>query len=188
MPAADPTRVAPRLDMDAIGSMNLRAHTGTLIFFCGKMGAGKSTLAKTIADEIHAVLLVEDEWLAALYPNQIATLGDYAQYAGRLKPLIGPLVQSILTAGTDVVMDFPANTVAQRAWFRTLFTAAKAPHSLVFVDMSDETCLKRIEARRTRQPERASTDTAEMFERVTQYFVEPAPAEGFDVTRIDERP
>ncbi|MCB1148027.1 MAG: AAA family ATPase, partial [Leptospiraceae bacterium] len=46
---------------------------GTLIFFCGKMGAGKSTLAKQIAEEINGILFSEDDWLAALYPTEIKT-------------------------------------------------------------------------------------------------------------------
>ena len=37
------------------------------------MGAGKSTKSKEIAQRKNAVLLSEDEWLAALYPHQIKT-------------------------------------------------------------------------------------------------------------------
>ena len=35
--------------------------TGVLIFFCAKMGAGKSTKSKELALENNAVLLSEDE-------------------------------------------------------------------------------------------------------------------------------
>ena len=158
---------------------------GTLIFFSGKMGAGKSTKALEIAQK-NAVLLSEDEWLASLYPNQISSLGDYVQYSDLLKPQIKKLVQSILTTGVDVVMDFPANTLAQRAWFKTLFTEIKAPHSLVFIDASNETCLKQIAQRRMEQPERAATDTQAVFEQVTKYFVAPTPEEGFNVVRVSD--
>ncbi len=48
-----------------------------LVFFCGKMGAGKSTLAKRMATEMNALLLSEDEWLAALYLDEIHGLDDY---------------------------------------------------------------------------------------------------------------
>jgi shikimate kinase len=40
---------------------------GMLIFFCGKMGAGKLTKSKLIAPEKNAVLLSQDDWLSALY-------------------------------------------------------------------------------------------------------------------------
>ena len=36
-------------------------HPGRLTFFCGKMGAGKSTQANIMAKEKNAVLLSEDE-------------------------------------------------------------------------------------------------------------------------------
>ena len=80
-------------------------ETGKLIFFSGKMGAGKSTHAKRLAHKNNAVLLSEDEWLSALYPNQITSLEDYIKYSKQLKPQIKRLVQSILSTGTNVVMD-----------------------------------------------------------------------------------
>jgi len=159
-------------------------NIGTLTFFCGKMGAGKSTKARQIAQEGNAVLLSEDEWLAALYPNKISSLNDYIEYSNLLKPQIKKLVQSILSAGTDVVMDFPANTLQQRDWFRSIFSEIDAPHDLVYIDLPNEICLKQIEKRRKEQPERATTDTADMFDQVTQYFMAPTAEEGFNTTIV----
>lgn len=158
--------------------------SGVLIFFCGKMGAGKSTRSREYAQERNAVLLSEDEWLAAIYPDSIKTLSDYVTYSGRLKPQIKKLVQSMLLTGTNVVMDFPANTVAQRAWFKGLFSEVQAEHELVYIDRSDATCLAHIAQRRKEQPHRAATDTAEMFEQVNRHFVAPRPEEGFNTTVI----
>ncbi|PPD50944.1 MAG: cell division protein ZipA [Methylobacter sp.] len=157
---------------------------GTLIFFCGKMGAGKSTKSQEIALERNAVLLSEDEWLTSIYPNMIASLEDYVKYSSQIKPPIKRLVQSILNTATDVVMDFPANTVSQREWFREIFSEVEACHQLIYIDISNEICLEQIEKRRIEQPERAATDTAEMFAQVTKYFVEPAAEEGFNTMRI----
>ena len=84
--------------------------TGKLYFFCGKMGAGKSTKSKQVTIERNAVLLSEDEWLAELYPNKIASFNDYIHYSSLMKPLVRSHVQRILLTGTNVVMDFPANT------------------------------------------------------------------------------
>ena len=42
-----------------------------LVFFCGKMGAGKSTLAKRMATEMNALLLSEDGRLTAATSSQI---------------------------------------------------------------------------------------------------------------------
>ncbi|PZU93181.1 MAG: cell division protein ZipA [Pseudanabaena sp.] len=157
---------------------------GVLTFFCGKMGAGKSTKASEIAREGNAVLLSEDEWLASLYPNKISSLNDYIEYSSLLKPQIKKLVQSILSLGTNVVMDFPANTLSQRDWFRSIFSEIEAPHSLVYIDVTNEICLQQIGKRCIEQPERAATDTTEMFEQVTKYFIAPTSEEGFNIIKV----
>lgn len=157
---------------------------GVLTFFCGKMGAGKSTKAIEISREGNVVLLSEDEWLAALYPNKISSLNDYIEYSNLLKPQIKKLVQSILSSGTSVVMDFPANTLSQRDWFRSVFSEIEAPHSLVYIDLPNEICLKQIGKRCMEQPERAATDTTEMFELVTKYFMAPTSEEGFNIIKV----
>lgn len=154
---------------------------GTLIFFCGKMGAGKSTRSQEIAGERNAVLLSEDAWLAGLYPTEITSFEDYLRYSARLKPLIRALVIDILSKGTDVVMDFPANTVRQRKWFKKLVDETRVPHELVYLKVSDEVCLQRIAKRGIEQPERAAFDTEETFRQVTAFFEEPSAEEGFNI-------
>jgi adenylate kinase family enzyme len=161
-------------------------NRGSLTFFSGKMGAGKTTKSREIAQKLNAVLISEDEWLEAIYPNSIASLEDYIKYSARLKPQMKKLVQSILAAGTDVVMDFPANTVSQRNWFKGIFSEIQAPHELVYIDLPDNMCLEQVGKRRIEQPERATTDTEAMFEQVTRHFVAPTSDEGFNINVIAE--
>lgn len=168
-----------------MGQCNRAKEKGTLIFFCGKMGAGKTTKSKQVTRQRKAVLISEDEWLESLYPGQIATFDDYLKFSRRLKPLVASHVQNILSAGADVVMDFPANTISQRKWFKTIYSGANAPHELIYLDVTDETCLKRIAQRRIEQPERASFDTEEVFHHVTSFFEEPSAEEGFNIIRIE---
>ena len=158
---------------------------GSLTFLCGKMGAGKSTLSACLAEEEGAVLLSEDDWLAALYPDEITSFDDYLDRAKRLRPLMRGLVLQLLKSGTDVVMDFPANTVKQRKWFLDLADEAGAAHTLVYLEASDETCLERLAKRRTEQPARAKFDTPEVFRHITQFFEEPQDGEGMLIQRID---
>ncbi|MCK7633213.1 ATP-binding protein [Shewanella putrefaciens] len=161
-------------------------NKGVLTFYCGKMGSGKTTKSREISQERNAVLLSEDEWLSSLYPNSIKTLDDYVEYSGRLKPQMKKLVQSILVSGANVVMDFPANTIQQREWFKSIYSEIQAPHELFYIDQPNETCLEQIAKRRIEQPERATTDTQEMFELVTKYFVAPTSDEGFNTIVIAE--
>ncbi len=154
---------------------------GTLIFFCGKMGAGKSTLSRQIAQQRNAVLISEDEWLATLYPDQIHTFADYIHHASLLKPLIRNHVVNLLKTGVDVVMDFPANTLKQRAWFKSIIDEANTGHELIYLDTSNAVCLEQIAQRRVENPDRARFDTEAVFEEVTRYFQEPEAGEGFDI-------
>lgn len=158
--------------------------TATLYFFCGKMGAGKSTHAKKRVAECNGVLLSEDEWLASLYPGQITSFDDYITYSSRMKPLVKELVKQMLTAGSSVVMDFPANTIRQRRWFLTLAEEVSAEHEMIYLDVSDDQCLQQIAKRREEQPERAIFDTEAVFHQVTQYFEEPTAAEALTIRRF----
>ncbi|MDH5180339.1 MAG: ATP-binding protein [Gammaproteobacteria bacterium] len=161
-------------------------QAGTLIFFSGKMGAGKSTKAKHISKQRNAVLIQEDEWLSMLYPNQITTFADYLHYSSILKPVVKLLVLEILKTGTSVVMDFPANTARHRKWFAELISETNAQHELIYLKTGDDICLEQIAKRRTEQPERAGFDTESMFMEVSRYFEEPTHIEGFNLY-IEER-
>lgn len=152
---------------------------GTLIFFCGKMGAGKSTLAHKISQELNAILISEDDWLVAIYPEEIQNFEDYLKYSNRLKPLLKGHIRSILNSGVSVVMDFPGNTRNQRAWFKDIFLADGIPHRLIYLDVDDKTCLERIAKRRKTNPERAQFDTEEVFRHITGFFQPPSADEGF---------
>ena len=148
------------------------------------MGAGKTTKSRQAAEENNAVLISEDEWLEALFPGEITTFDDYIKFSRRLKPLITSHVRNILTTGTDVVMDFPANTVTQRKWFNEIYSEINAPHEMIYLKVSDEICLKQIAQRRIEQPERAAFDTEEVFYHITKFFEEPGADENFNIKRI----
>lgn len=145
------------------------------------MGAGKSTLSVQIARERGAVLISEDEWLAALFPGEIRDFNDYLAYSSRLKLVLGPHIEQILVAGTTVVLDFPGNTRKQRKWFREICSGCGVPHELYYVEADDETCLEQLKQRQKEQPARAQFDTEEVFRMVTGYFEPPAESEGFNV-------
>lgn len=160
---------------------------GTLYFFCGKMGAGKSTNSKQLTIDKHAVLISEDEWLSFLYPNQIATFEDYLKFSAQLKPLVRKHVQNILSVGTDVVMDFPANTQKQRKWFLDMVSEVNASHQLIFLNLNNEKCLRHIAQRRNEQPERAAFDTEAVFNHVTKFFEAPESSEGLNMLEFSEK-
>src|SRR5262250_1528249 len=101
-----------------------------LIFFCGKMAAGKSTFARDLADREDAVLLAQDNLLDALFPGEVTDIPGFVKCSSRLKKALTPHVCALLSKGISVVLDFPANTKAQRAWFRELIERTKVDHEL----------------------------------------------------------
>ena len=168
--------------------MEIMNKQTTLHFFCGKMAAGKSTLAQSIvsgivAEQKQAVLLVEDEWLTALYPEQINTIADYVEYSARLKKILFPHIKSLLGTGVIVVLDFPANTQQQRRWFRSLIEQSNSAHQLHYVDKTDAVCKMQLKLRNQDKPETAAFTSAESFDLITQYFQAPLDSEGFNLIR-----
>jgi len=147
---------------------------------CGKIAAGKSTLTAGLGRLPRTVVVAEDQWLSQLYPGEQSTLADYVRNSSRLRAVMGPHVVALLRAGVSVVLDFPANTLASRAWMRGLFEAASAPHQLHRLDVPDEVCKARLRARNA-AGRHAFTVTDEEFDLFTSYFVAPMPEEGFDV-------
>src|SRR2546425_9579836 len=148
-----------------------------LIFFCGKMAAGKSTLARDLAVRENAVLLVQDDFLDALFPDEITDIPGFVKCSSRLRNALTPHVCALLSKGISVVLDFPGNTKAQRTWFRELFERANVEHELHFIDISYAVfCLKKKTRSKDLPPGAPWTTDAE-FEAVTMYF-QPPSADG----------
>jgi predicted kinase len=156
---------------------------GMLYLLCGKMAAGKSTLARELASSRHAILLSEDQLLADLYPNEVQDVASYAQCSARLKGALESHIGNLLCRGVSVVLDFPANTVRQRKWMQALIAKTGARHELHYVIASDAMCKSRLAKRNAEQPDRKATDTVEMFDSITAHFQAPTPDEGFHLIR-----
>jgi len=148
---------------------------------CGKAAAGKSTLAARLADARGTILISEDAWTSRLFKPEMQTIADYARYSHRLRDAMGPHIQAILKAGLSVVLDFPANTPANRLWMRGLFEGAGAAHRLHFLDVTDDVCKQRLHRRNASGAHEFTVSDAE-FDEITSYFVAPTTAEGFETT------
>lgn len=152
-----------------------------LHFFCGKMASGKSTLARTLAQEKNAILISEDVWLSQLYSEEINDFSDYIKYSSRLKATFSPHIQTLLLRGLSVVLDFPGNTPSQRHWFRSIFESVGVDHLLHYIIASDELCKQQLKIRSQDLPEGSAFTTEAEFEAIAQYFKPPTPEEGFNI-------
>lgn len=157
---------------------------GRLVFFSGKMGAGKTTYAKKLANQPQTFYLSEDELLQSLYPTEIQSINDYIKYAKRLKPMVSEIVKVLTAQGVTVILDFPGNTVSQRNWFKSLMVNHQLSHRLIYIQADDDTCIKHLMIRRESAPHRHHFDTTQTFQQMTKYFEAPQAEEGFQIETV----
>lgn len=153
-----------------------------LHLLCGKIAAGKSTLAQSLGDAPQTLLISEDRWLAALFGDQMADIADYLRCSARLRAVMADHVAALLRQGLSVVLDFPANTPATRAWMKELIDRTGADHCLHWLDVSDAVCKARLH-RRNGAGEHDFSVTDAQFDAITRHFCPPEPDEGFMVVR-----
>ena len=162
------------------GGMNTSAK---LIFVCGKMAAGKSTLARVLAARKGAVLFVQDDLLDILFPGEITDVQAFVQCYSRLKKALTPYICALWSKGISVVLDFAAATKAQRAWFRELIERTNAAHELHFVEVSDDLCKSQLRDRSKVLPVGTPWTTDAEFETINAYFQPPSADEKLNIVR-----
>lgn len=156
----------------------------TLHMLCGKIASGKSTLCARLSAAPGTVLLSEDDWLAALYGDQMQTPQDFLRCSAALRSVVGPHVVQLLAEGLSVVLDFQANTVASRSWMKGLLAQTAADHQLHVMTTPDALCLQRLKARNA-AGEHAFAATETQFAQFAKHYVEPTAEEGFTIVLHD---
>ena len=156
------------------------AHVPTLYLLCGKIAAGKSTLARRLAARPATLLISEDHWTSNLFAGELRTIDDYGRCSARLRAAIGPHIVDILQQGLSIVLDFQANTVGVRNWMRSLITQSRAAHELHLLDIPDAVCKQRLRERNTSGEHPFQVSEAE-YDLFTTYFAPPESREGFNI-------
>lgn len=157
-----------------------------LHFVFGRPGAGKTTLARALGVSERALVFIEDEWVAQVASAPIESIAQFREVGRRVRALIEPLAEQALRLGVNVVFDFAANTVADRAWVRGIFERAGAEHVLHVIEMDVEACRQRVHQRNRERPEGVwFGDVSDaLFDAVLPYIVRPADDEGFRVSDV----
>jgi predicted kinase len=153
-----------------------------LHMLCGKIAAGKSTLAADLARSPQTVLIAEDDWLNVLFADELVSLPYYVRCSAKLGRIMAPDVAALLQAGVSVVLDFPANTGEQRGWSRGILEKTTAAHQLHLLDVPDEVCLARLRERNSKGDHPFAVTEAQ-FRQFSSHFQAPSPGEGFNTVR-----
>jgi len=128
-------------------------------------------------------LLVQDDFLNALFPGEITDIPSFVNRYTRLKNALTPHICVLLSKRISVVLDFAAATKTQRAWFRELIERTHVEHELHFVDAPDAVCKTQLRYRSRGLPAGTRWTTEEDFEAINAYFQAPSEDEKFNVVR-----
>lgn len=143
-----------------------------LILVCGLPGAGKTTLARCLADEIAAVRLCPDEWMASLGID----LYDEAT-RDRLEVVFWQHAQDLLRLGQSVILESGFWLRSDRDEKRLGAHALGMAVELHYLDVPFEERWCRIEKRNVACPRGTVPITRTQLEQYERFFEIPDRAE-----------
>ncbi|MEM7282604.1 MAG: ATP-binding protein [Pseudomonadota bacterium] len=152
-----------------------------LVLVCGPTGAGKTTYAISLANEIGAVRFSIDQWMQTLYSKDMTSL-DFAWISERLERCyeqIWNLCQQILELDGNVILDLGFTTGEQRAYFVSKGEMLSFDAEIHFLDADVNTRRQRVKQRNTdKDPELYSFEVTDMmFDFIEPRFEAPSAEE-----------
>jgi predicted kinase len=151
--------------------------TPTLFLICGLPGSGKTTLAKKIEAEHHALRLTPDEWMAQI-------VGDGYDEAKRavVEKIQWEIAARVLSLGINAILDFGFWGRSERDDYRVRAKALGARTKVCFLNVSRDELLKRLEMRNaTLPPDTFKVDEAQL-DLWSSWFQQPTKDELDDNT------
>ncbi len=139
----------------------------------GLPGAGKTTKARQLAEEDHALRLTPDEWMIPLFGKLLEADDSRDVLEGRLLWV----ALEALKVGANVVLDFGCWSRDERSAIRWLTESAGGSFRLVYVAVDHETQLARIAHREATTPEATLPISEADVLRWRRQFEEPDEAE-----------
>ena len=117
---------------------------------CGSTGAGKTTYALALADDLQAVRFSIDEWMTALFWMDGADPIDPAWAMARVRRCyaqIWSMSVQLLRIGVPAVLDLGFSTAMDRQDFADRAAALGIPVTLHLLDVPPEERWRRVERR-----------------------------------------
>jgi predicted kinase len=130
--------------------------TAETILVVGCTGAGKTTYARKLADELGALRFSIDEWMMPLFgPDQPTPIRfDWMmERVNRCEAMIFMLVQQAAARGVPAVLDLGFTKKEHREKFRSLCADAGLSVAVHFVDVPREVRWQRVQSRNAEQGE-----------------------------------
>lgn len=154
-------------------------QTAHLVY--GPTAAGKSTYARQLAVERNAPRFAIDEWMHALFGEDLPEKLDLSWImprVARCQARIWASSLQILDCGTDVVLELGLQRAQDRERFQALVEAAGHRVEFSFVDADRELRRQRVLQRNLQKGDTYTFDvTPAMFEAMEPYFERPGEQE-----------
>lgn len=127
-----------------------------LILVVGCTGAGKSTYARALADQLGGLRFSIDEWMVELFWADSPQPIEFAwtmERVNRCEAQIFAMAKQAARRGVSAVLDLGFTTKAHRDKFRALGEEAGLSVAVHFVDVPAEERWRRVEQRNAQQGE-----------------------------------
>ena len=122
----------------------------TLHLMVGLPGSGKTTEAKRLAIQYHAVRLTPDEWQLRLYGSDFVPGADNSEHDRRhtmIEEIMRELACELLNCGADVILDFGLWAKVERDELRDLAQSLGADFRIHYMACELDELWHRIEIR-----------------------------------------
>jgi predicted kinase len=134
-------------DISWLNWVSVKTRCPRLIVVCGLPGSGKTTLAKGLEKELHAIRFCPDEWMTAL------ALDVYdEERRGKIEALQWKFGRQLLALGLTVIVEWGTWGRAERDALRLEARALGAAVELHFLDVPTDVLFARIRARGQESP------------------------------------
>ncbi len=147
---------------------------------CGMVGAGKTTLARQIAERHNGVRFTLDEWMRRLHGGLRYDDPAYVAALAACQGLIWDTAQQVLASGHDVVLDWNQWSCARRAEWASVARAVGALPIVHFLDVSVDLAVERAVGRADSDPFSHELDEAAV-RHLGALFEAPTQAEGIEI-------
>lgn len=148
----------------------------TLFLMCGLPCSGKTTLAKQLERERHAIRLTPDEWIVRLFGTGLTPPAlDWCR--DPVEALQWDVAERALSLGINVILDFGFWSRSERDGFRSRAAALGASVEVHFLDIPRTVLLARLAARNADLPPYTFRVTEAQIDLWWSLFEPPTPDE-----------